>query len=104
MFKIILISILTITMVFAMGMDITQATSSVQQKIFKIDKINFNKVCGYYRSESERYFLKGNQSLNQTVAWRYLNIANKYADQYVQCVVDNNQHKVYQGYRTNQFK
>ena len=101
--KIIIITILFTGLLFA-SMDITQAANSVMNKIFSIDKINHSGQCQYYRAESYKYFRKGNQSPNVTVAWRYLNIANRYADQYGECVSANNSQQFYQGYKPNPYQ
>jgi len=103
MYKII-ITLLLVNIVLMADMNINVVSHNVHSKIEKVDKKNPNNICQYYKNESNKYFVKGNNSNNVIIAWRYLNIADKYADQYAECVFLGNNNKHYQGYKSNPFK
>jgi len=102
MFKII-ITLLLLSIPLLADMNLNVGAQNVYSKIKKIDSNNPNKICLYYRNESNKYFMKGNNSNNVTIAWRYLNIANRYADQYNACVFAGNNNRHYQGYKSNRY-
>lgn len=60
--------------------------------------------CNYYLNESNKYANFAKQQNNKYLANDYYNIANRFYQQYQQCLQAEKQQKYYQGYRSNPYQ